>query len=270
MPISKPFVAATEGNTIDGRVINRDWIKDMAAHYDPKVYTAVINLEHYLSAAPDSVFSSYGKVLSLSTQEADILGDKKLQLMAVADVPQAVVEMQKAGKKAFSSIEPTLNFIGKGITYLTGLAITDKPASVGTESMKFSAFSKGDKESVYSFGDEITIEFNEDHQQTQGTSLLARVKEMLNFKSKNDDTRFADTAMAVEMIATSQRDLLDKFSATSAELAAANKKIAELTASAEKDRTEFSAFKETVETTPNGNKQRPAATGGSGDQKTDC
>ena len=39
--ISKPFVIATEGATVDGRNISRDWLTQMASNYDPKVYTAV-------------------------------------------------------------------------------------------------------------------------------------------------------------------------------------------------------------------------------------
>lgn len=279
MPISKPFVVATEGPTIDGRNIGRDWIKDMAAHYDTKVYTAVINLEHYLSAAPDSIFSTYGKVLSLSTQEADILGEKKLQLMAVADVPQAVVDLQKAGKKAFASIEPKLNFIGKGISYLTGLGLTDRPASVGTESMKFSAFSTGDKESVYSFSHEIEMEFEDaEQQQTQGTSLLSRVKEMLSFKGKGDEARFADIGQAVEAIALSQKEQIELLSSVPLkelreESAAFRKQMDELKTQTEKDRAELAKIKAEVDklsAQPDGQVQRPAASGGSGVIKSDC
>ncbi len=95
MPLSKPFVIATEGATIDGRNISRDALLQMAKNYDPKVYTAVANLEHFLSYAPDSLFSAYGKVVSLSTQETDILGDKKLQLLAVVELFSLIQEQPK-------------------------------------------------------------------------------------------------------------------------------------------------------------------------------
>jgi len=39
---SKWFVVATEGATTDGRTINRTWIEQMAANYDPKKYGAPI------------------------------------------------------------------------------------------------------------------------------------------------------------------------------------------------------------------------------------
>jgi hypothetical protein len=272
MPRSKPFVVATEGQTIDGRNISREWIQQMAAKYDPKVYTAVANLEHLLFFSPDGPFSAQGTVVSLSTQEADILGEKKLQLMAVVDASDAVVSMQKAGKKLFASIEVAANFVGKGFAYLTGLAFTDTPASLGTESMKFSA----GKDGIYSFSDEVAIEFES---QSEGETLLNKIKALFNSKDKAEkdkektkSARFSDIEQAVEVVAGSQRDLLDRFNELSGELKAANGKIAELTAANEKDRAAFAAFKEKVESTPDGTTPRHAATGdnGKGYVKTDC
>lgn len=266
MPRSKPFVVATEGQTIDGRNISREWILQMAAKYSPGVYTAVANLEHFLSFTPDSLFSAQGTVFSLSTQEADILGEKKLQLLAVVDASDAVVAMQKSGKKLFASIEVAANFVGKGFAYLTGLAFTDTPASLGTETMKFSA----GKDSVYSFKDEVAIEFEVEEEKTAGFSLLAKVKDLLNFKAKTDEVRFADVGQAVEVVATSQKDLLDRFNTMDAALKASGEKIQSLTAAAEKDRSDFAAFKTVVEATPNGTASRPSATGGAGAPATDC
>ncbi len=267
MPISKPFAIATEGATIDGRNISREWINQMAANYDPKAYTAVANLEHFLSFQPDSLFSAHGKVVSLSTREVELMSEKKLQLMAVVDASDAIVAMQKSGKKLFSSIEVAANFIGKGIAYLTGLAFTDTPASIGTESMKFSA----NKDNIYSFSNELEIEFEEaQSQQSAGDSLFSKVKALLTGKSKNDESRFADIGQAVEAVAISQKELLEKFSAAEAELKAANENLAAMTAQVEKDRAEFAAFKETVDAMPDGTTARPAATGGSSSVKTDC
>jgi len=266
MPRSKPFVIATEGQTIDGRNISRDWILQMAAKYDPKVYTAQANLEHLLSFSPEGTFSAQGQVVSLSTQESEIFGEKKLQLMAVVDASDAVVAMQSAGKKLFASIEVVANFVGKGFAYLTGLAFTDTPASLGTETMKFSA----GKDGVFSFSDEVTVEFETGEEKTAGFSLLTKVKELLNFKAKTDESRFTDIGLAVEAVAVSQKELLEKFTATSNDLTAANQKIAELTAASEKDRAEFTAFKAQVDAMPDGTEKRPAATGTTGAIKTDC
>lgn len=255
--ISKPFVIATEGPTIDGRNISREWLTQMAASYDPKVYTAVANIEHLLSLAPDGMFSAQGRVLSLSTQESTILGEKKLQLLATVEVDEAVASMQAVGKKAFSSMEVAANFIGKGIAYLTGLAFTDTPASLGTESMKFSA----NQQSVYSFGDELTVEF-EDAKETSGQSLFAKVMSYLTGKDKQADERYADTGKAVEAIAQSQGELLDKYAALQADIEKATGQIEAAQAAADKAASDLAAFKAELDGTPAEQRRAPAAGGG--------
>lgn len=263
--ISKPFVIATEGPTIDGRNISREWLTQMAASYDPKVYTAVANLEHLLSLSPESLFSAQGRVLSLSTQEAEILGEKKLQLTAIVEVDEAVATLQAVGKKAFSSMEVAANFIGKGFAYLTGLAFTDSPASLGTESMKFSA----NQQSVYSFGgDGITVEF-EDVKETTGQSLFAKVMGLLTGRDKKDEDRFADTGKAIEAVAESQRGLLDDFVAQQKEITRLCDQIKASETAATEDRAAFTALKATLDKEPADGK-RPAASGGTGAAVTNC
>lgn len=264
MKISKPFVIATEGPTIDGRNISRDWLTQMAANYDPKVYTAVANLEHLLSLSPDSLFSAYGKVVKLTTQEAEIMGEKKLQLLATVEADDAVVAMQKAGKKLFASMEVVANFASKGFAYLTGLAFTDTPASLGTETMKFSA----GKDGVYSFDGALAIEF-EDIKPTTGDGLFAKVMGYLTGKDKKDEDRFADAGKAIEALAESQRDLLGKFAAAQSELNATTEKLAAAEAAAAKDRAAFTTLKATLDAEP-ADRARPAAAGGNGQQVTDC
>lgn len=267
MPISKPFVIATEGPTIDGRTISRQWIADMAKNYSQKVYTAVANLEHYLSSLPDGIFKAYGKVVSLSTQEAEILGEKKLQLMAVVDASDELVALQKKGQKAFSSME--VGQIGSGTYYLTGLAFTDTPASIGTESMKFSiAGMNGER---YAFKDEVEIEFEEPAPAASlGDTLFAKVKGLLGLEKKDADARFTDQAQAIEAIATSQRDSLAAFVKIEKEMSDLGAAV-KLNAEAIKARAdEFAALKQQLETTDAGGSQRPPATGGEGRVKTDC
>ncbi|MDO8931895.1 MAG: GPO family capsid scaffolding protein [Rhodocyclaceae bacterium] len=266
--ISKPFAIGTEGQTIDGRTIKREWIEQMAAKYDPRVYTANANLEHLLSLSPESLFSAYGPVLSLSTREIDILGEKKLQLVAVVKADDAVVEMQAKGKKAFPSMEVMENFASKGFAYLTGLAFTDTPASLGTETMRFSAA----KNSVYSFGgDGITIEWEDDKPQDKiGETLFAKVMGLLSSKDKKADDRFADVGKAVEAVAGSQRDLLEKFAALQAELKTTGEKIAAAETAAAADREAFTALKATLDA-EEANPKRPVAAGGAaGTNATDC
>ncbi|EHL6040227.1 GPO family capsid scaffolding protein [Escherichia coli] len=46
---AKRFRIGVEGATTDGREIQREWLEQMAASYNPAVYTALINLEHIKS-----------------------------------------------------------------------------------------------------------------------------------------------------------------------------------------------------------------------------
>lgn len=270
MPVSKPFVIATEGQTVDGRNISRDEIQQMAAHYDPKVFTANANLEHLLSFSPESIFSAYGPVLKLSTQEATILGEKKLQLMGVVDANESIISMQKVGKKAFASIEITKNFLGKGIAYLTGLAFTDTPASVGTESMKFSA----NAQNVYSFKDEVEVIFDTDAAKDKsGETLLSKVIGLLGGKDKKDEAKFTDIGQAVEAIAISQKEALEKFSVQNTTVSELRAELVALKSAIEAGTAEFSKIKAEVDkltALPNGQASRPTASGGDGAMKTDC
>lgn len=266
MPLSKPFVIATEGQTVDGRKISREWLSQMADHYDPRVYTAVANLEHFISALPDSVFGAYGKVVSLSTQVADVMGEKKMQLLAVVDANEQLVALQKAGRKAFASIEILHDFVGKGIAYLGGLAFTDTPASIGTESMKFSI--GGAAGERFSCSEEVTIEF--EAEERAGDSLFAKVKELIGLGKKNVDDRFADHGKAVEVIAQSQKELLEAYASAASRLEDLDKKLKAAEASITSGQEAFSALQKTLGQSDDSNRHRPPATGGNGQVKTDC
>lgn len=65
----KKFKVMTSGATIDGRNVTRAQIHAMAAAYNPAVYGARVNIEHYLSPFPDSVFSAMGDVAALSAED---------------------------------------------------------------------------------------------------------------------------------------------------------------------------------------------------------
>lgn len=270
MPLSRPFAIATEGPTVDGRKISREWLTQMAANYSPKVYTAVANLEHYLSSLPDSVFGAYGKVVSLSTRETEILGEKRLQLMAVVDANEELVALQQKGKKAFSSMEVIGDFAGKGVAYLGGLAFTDRPASIGTESMKFSvAGAAGER---FGFADEVAIEFEpETKPETKpGDTLFTKVKDLLGLGKKEADERFADQGKAITAIAESQKTLLDSFGSFEQQVADAAANVKKLTDDFAATKNDFAALKEKLAITDGDAKSRPPATGADGTIKTDC
>lgn len=59
----KKFKVMTSGATVDGRNVTRAQLHAMAAAYNPAIYGARVNIEHYLSPSPDSVFSAMGMLL---------------------------------------------------------------------------------------------------------------------------------------------------------------------------------------------------------------
>ena len=62
------------------RNIERDWIEQMAAQYDPNTYGARINCEHIKRAWPAGEFGAYGDVLACKAEEIDINGQKNRPL----------------------------------------------------------------------------------------------------------------------------------------------------------------------------------------------
>lgn len=117
---------AMEGPTIDGRKIDKDWIKEMADTYNPNLYTAVINAEHY--------YGNYGTVKELKVGKNEF-GAATLDAILI---PEADLLSQDGPfKRLFTSIEIIENFRGTGKRYLGGLAITNAPASCGTTALDF-------------------------------------------------------------------------------------------------------------------------------------
>ncbi|USU08889.1 GPO family capsid scaffolding protein [Sphingomonadaceae bacterium OTU29MARTA1] len=137
------FRIAVEGGTTDGRVIERPWIEQMAAGYNPATYTASINCEHIRGYSPDAPFNSYGTVAAVKSEEIELTIDgkkeKRLALLAQLDPNDQLLTVNRAKQKLFTSCEISPNFGGTGKAGLVGLAITDNPASLGTEMLEFAA-----------------------------------------------------------------------------------------------------------------------------------
>lgn len=119
---------ATSGNTIDGRHIDAQDLKDMAETYDPAKYTAVIWWEHWR-------WRNFGRVVEVKTEDGE---DGKTRLYARITPSLEMIELNKEGQGLFTSIEITPNFANTGRAYLSGLAFTDQPASLGTTQLNFS------------------------------------------------------------------------------------------------------------------------------------
>ncbi|MFY7149643.1 GPO family capsid scaffolding protein, partial [Enterobacter cloacae complex sp. SHL008] len=137
--VSKWFRIGVEGDTCDGRVISADDIQEMADTFDPRVYGCRINLEHIRGLLPDSLFKRYGDVVELKAEvisDGSALDGKKALFGKIQPLDE-LVSMVKAGQKVYTSMEIRPNFANSGKCYLVGLAVTDDPASLGTEYLEF-------------------------------------------------------------------------------------------------------------------------------------
>lgn len=126
--LTTPFVKiAQSGPCADGRTIDPQWLRDMAETYDPDVYRAKIWPEHIRFG------NTYGTVLELTTEEADGV----VSLFARLAVNAQYVWDNQYDQHLSFSIELGENFANSGKAYLVGLGITDSPASLGTDELKF-------------------------------------------------------------------------------------------------------------------------------------
>jgi hypothetical protein len=124
---------ATSGTTADGREILPQELRDIAETYKPSKYTAVIWCDH------ERWPGSHGTVYAVRlVEEGDDLEEGQIALEAQLKPNDRLLYLNDQGQKLFTSIEITPNFAGSGKAYLTGLGVTDEPASLGTQELYFS------------------------------------------------------------------------------------------------------------------------------------
>jgi hypothetical protein len=129
--ISDWKIIATEGPTVDGRKITREWLTQMAENYSIEEYPALIWPEHRRFYG---FGENWGKVVELKAEEKD----GKMRLFAKLEPNDYMLEANRKKQKLFTSIEPNPDYKGEGRCYLMGLAATDSPASTGTSLLQFS------------------------------------------------------------------------------------------------------------------------------------
>ncbi|MDO9177422.1 MAG: GPO family capsid scaffolding protein [Agitococcus sp.] len=269
---AKTFRIAVEGQTTDGREILRQDILDMASTYNQQTYGARIWMEHYRSAIADSPFKAYGDVLSLKSDvitDGDLKG--KLALFGTIDPTPDMVAMAKAKQKVYFSIEITPNFAGTGKAYLAGLGVTDSPASLGTEYIKFSSTaqnnplaSRKQKPENFISTAECVWEFTEEP--ISEPSLFSKIMARLKPKEEQTKQNFGDVEQALTEVAnycTELKSEVDKF----------GQKVTTLERELATEKQAFAEFKGKMESQPADRyTQRPISTGG--DQAkieaTDC
>lgn len=281
--VSKFFRIGVEGDTCDGRVISATDIQEMADTFDPRVYGCRINLEHIKGLLPDSPFKRYGDVVELKAEkiEDDSELNGKLALFARISPSDELVAMNKALQKVYTSMEIQPNFANSGKCYLVGLAVTDDPASLGTEYLEFCRTAKhnplnrfkASPENLFSVATLAELEF-EDQPETLLAKLTDSVKAIFSRKQQDDDARFADVREAVTAIAervqSGGEDTEARFGKLESEITALKQTMTE---QAEATSQQFSAFKTTLDNTESSvQPRRKLSTGGdSADSAlTDC
>ncbi|EFA4381877.1 GPO family capsid scaffolding protein [Escherichia coli] len=268
----KKFRVAVSGSTVDGREISPVHLREAAENFNPDVYAARVNVEHYLSPCPSSEFSAMGDVTALSTEditEGPLAG--RTALYAEIEPTERMKQLVADGKKIYSSIELHPQFSVNGRAYLVGLAMTDTPASLGTERLKFTAQQRqavmtfnsvqGEAPLISEAIESEIIEMAEQRQE-EGTQWFNRVMGIIGRGRKADDASFSRIQEAVEGVATSQADIIDRFNALETRHQQDSQKITSLT-------TELAALKEKLRTQDGDPQNRFTATGAASNQLAD-
>ena len=280
-PAEKPlksrfFRVATEGATTDGRAITREQIDQMAKNFDPAKYGARVWVEHMRGLYADSPFRAHGDVLAVEARDVE---DGKRALFAQIKPLPELVAMNKAGQKIYTSIEIHPKFADTNEAYLTGLGVTDSPASLGTEVLTFAAQKpenspftkrKSHAEALFSEAVHTELVFEEDDsadpepKASKFSTVLDGLVKRFTGKAKDDDARFAEVLKGFEAFGTyaeAQETALESLAAEHATLA---KNFNELS-------TKYHELVKQLENTPeSGFSARPPASGGDGSLKTDC
>ncbi|BBQ51245.1 phage capsid protein [Aeromonas veronii] len=273
MAKSKFFRVAVEGGTTDGRAITREWIEQMAQRYNQSTYGARVNMEHIRGYDPNGQFKMYGDITAAKTEEVDMEGEKRLALFVQIDPTPELVELNKKRQKVYTSVEIHPNLNEKG-AYLMGLAVTDSPASLGTEMLQFCskasvnplAERKQYKECLFTEALETVIEFEDES--NKGPGLLERVTALFSTHKKQSTADFSDVHQAVEAVAKEvtslDADLQKKFTEQAQTLTELTSKL-DATAKALADLTANLEGQEAL------SHKRDPATGGDGTTiQTDC
>ncbi|WP_300173773.1 GPO family capsid scaffolding protein [uncultured Aliivibrio sp.] len=174
---SEPICILKAGPTIDGRHTDQQVIDDIADTYNPKLYTARINEDHWQWG------EKLGSVLSVEKR-----GD---ELWAVIKPNSRLLGNVERDQFLHTSCEYIADFAKTGKAYLTGLAMTDDPASLGTTQVHLSSDKNKGQESVSS-GATVSLELlsGKEHSNQETRTLLSKIFGLL---SGNQPTSLSKT-----------------------------------------------------------------------------
>ncbi|WP_251978552.1 GPO family capsid scaffolding protein [Salinicola avicenniae] len=269
----KWFRVATEGATTDGRTISKTWIEQMASNFDPAKYGARIWMEHMRGMFHDGPFAALGDVTAAEAREVE---DGKQALFVQIDPTDRLKQINGERQKVYTSIEVDPDFAGSGEAYLIGLAVTDSPASLGTEMLQFSATQgeasplnarKQRPENLFTAATETELDFSEP--EDEGPSLLENVKALFTRHTAKGKLEFAAFRNDLEQTLGL---FVEKHAALEAELAnrPSADAFSELRTAHAETRQKLDALFTQLDTTPDQPPRSTATGGNGGTELTDC
>lgn len=205
-----------------------------------------------------------GDVISLSAEDitdGPLAG--RTALYAEIEPTERMKKLLDEGKKVYSSIELHPQFALNGNAYVVGLAMTDTPASLGTERLQFAAQQRADVMTFNNqqcepplFTDAIEAELItlNQRQNDEGVQWFSRVMSLISGGRKTDSEQFAQMRDVVERVASAHADLLDRFNAQECQRDEDRAQITRLT-------SELAALREQLQMQDGDPCQRFSATG---------
>jgi len=199
-----PQHIAAIGLTVDGREITEQDIDDIVETYNAEVYGARINLDHYgnwggWAAEMQGIELNgcmLGDVISVAKGKAK---DGTAVLTAILCPNESLLKLNQADQAVYYSIEINRNFMDTGKTYLTGLAMTDYPASTRTTRASFSNkdTNKDNKQNQLSEHKQ-KFELTLDQQLGEKQSSFKNIFKNLFASKKEDEMKPEEVAAAIQ------------------------------------------------------------------------
>ncbi len=231
---------------------------------------------------PDSVLKRYGDVTEVKAEiisDDSALNGKKALFGKIAPLDE-LVGMVRAGQKVYTSMEIRPNFANSGKCYLVGLAVTDDPASLGTEYLEFCsratqnplAGKKAHPDDLFSVATLAELEF-EDIPDTVLNSLTDKVKAIFSRKQVSDDARLADVHEAVTTVTEQVQTSLSTTETRVKEMETAFAQLQQdVTRQTEENAQAFTSLKSSLDNTESHSQpRREKSKGGTGDELlTNC
>lgn len=225
----------TAGPTVDGRNIDAEKLRQAAKNYDPENYCAVIDIEH--------LYGNLGTV-----EEVRLAKDKQDRecLQGRLRPNSYYLYYNEQDAKLFFSMVLTDNFAGTGEAYLTGLAATDAPASLGTTCARFSKETDAEATNRYTAEPVAAkLTFNDADEASIMDSMKAFFKKHLLSKTETPTEEFPMTPEQLKSIVDGQSAATAAIEKLSTNLAEA---VAKFTAKPEAPKTPEVPAPKTTET----------------------